>query len=626
MTNAKTTKKALLTSAVALLLCFGMLMGTTFAWFTDSAASGSNVITAGNLDIVVEYTLDGTTWNDLDGATDLFKKGLWEPGHTEVVAIKVTNNGTLALKYMANMNILKEFVGKTATGADIKLSEILTVDSLVTKDAGVVSSAFADDSAIAGTTRSSFKNANILADSETLLEKDEFDYIIVKVDMAETVGNEANHNGTDIPAIEFGLNFLATQYTYEKDSFGDQYDVDSKYPIIGSVNVPAETVTPTLITAGDVSVYIPAMANEGEYKLEVANESVTTGSNGTTVSYDISLFRDGAKVSGVIFPVHIEIGQFLNILELSHNGNAIADYTYDATTGIISFETDSFGPFSVTYVSALGDDAEVENGKIVGGTFDSNPAALDPSLAEEGSEYIAIDYMENGNVKFVVAKRSTTVVLAPAATDTINKNYTVQAANGLLYKKISDLQNNEYSTVYLLPGTYNEGTTINVYSSMDIIGLGDKDSVKVVKTSSSSSNRHLFNCNGTKAEYIQVTLRNLYLDATVQTTNNKDNAAVQCIRKTKVKCYDLTIVKSTSDLSAVAFYVNGNNAVDGVKYPAYLYVENCDLNTTRTFGIVTTAGTYKFYHSDLTYNGGTAYTNNSGSIKNQAMAPDVWEW
>ena len=83
MTNSKSTKRSLLVSTISLLLCFAMLLGTTFAWFTDSAATGSNVITSGNLDIDVQYTLgDKDTagefvWADLDGATDLFQKGLW---------------------------------------------------------------------------------------------------------------------------------------------------------------------------------------------------------------------------------------------------------------------------------------------------------------------------------------------------------------------------------------------------------------------------------------------------------------------------------------------------------------------------------------------------------------------
>ena len=621
-----TTKKALLMSAVSLLLCFAMLLGTTFAWFTDSAASASNVITSGSLDVEVEYSHDGTNWSDLDGANDLFKATDWEPGHTQIVAIKVTNKGNLALKYMANMNMTKEFVGKTVGDADIKLSDILTVESLVTKDLSVVQTALSGDSAIPGADKASFKDTDILANSKTLLRQGEFDYILVKVDMPETIGNEANHNGIDVPAIEFGLNFVATQFTYEEDSFGPNYDVDSKYPAVGAASVPAGTIEATLITAGDVSVYIPAMANEGEYKLEVESKSVETTADGTVAAFDIELTCDGQKVTGTTYPVSIQIGKMLDVKSLKHNGNAIADYTYNAMTGVISFTTTSFSPFEVVYSEIKG--AVVENGKITGGTFDINPVTLDASLAEADSEYIAIDYTLGGATKYVVAQRSETVVLSASDDDVtpVNGNYQVtEGASGKLWSIIKDLQNNEHSTVYLLPGTYNEGTTIYIYSSMDIIGLGDKDSVKVVKQSSSDSNRHLFNASGTKADYIQVTLSNLYLDATAKTTGGKDNAAVQSIRKSKVKCYDLTIVKE-NNMAYKAFYVNGNNAVDGVKYPAYMYVENCNLNVTSTISIVDTAGTYKFYHSGLTYNSGTLYTANSGSKLNQTMAADDWEW
>ena len=239
MTNSKTTKRALFSSVVALLLCFTMLLGTTFAWFTDSAASGSNVITAGNLDIVVEYTLDGTNWNDLDGATDLFQKGLWEPGHTEVVALRIKNNGTLALKYAANMNIVDETVGKTKDGADIVLSDILTVSTLVQQavDADgnanqigdiTLGLAFNGENSVSYENTATFKAGNVLR-NDVELHPGAAHYLIVKVDMPETVGNEANHNGTDIPTINFGINVLATQFTYENDSFGNQYDKEAEY-------------------------------------------------------------------------------------------------------------------------------------------------------------------------------------------------------------------------------------------------------------------------------------------------------------------------------------------------------------------------------------------------------------
>ena len=124
------TNRALLLSVVSLILCASMLIGSTYAWFTDSASSASNVIQSGNLDIQVEYTLDGKTWADLDGADDLFQKGLWEPGHTEVVALRIKNNGSLALKYAASMNIVDETIGKTKDGEDIVLSDILTVTTV----------------------------------------------------------------------------------------------------------------------------------------------------------------------------------------------------------------------------------------------------------------------------------------------------------------------------------------------------------------------------------------------------------------------------------------------------------------------------------------------------------------
>ena len=235
MKMANMTKKALISSLLSVVLCVSMLLGTTYAWFTDSVTSGSNLIQTGNLDIEVQYTLDGETWKDLDGANDLFQKGLWEPGHTEVVALRVENKGSLALKYSANMNITNEVIGKTAAGADIKLSDILTVSSL-NMDGGPIGDAlagtiFADNATIwlsSDVLTTSFLNTNVLGEDQLLLPG-ATKYILLKVDMAETIGNEANYAGTEIPTIEFGLNVRATQQTYENDSFGPDYDADANY-------------------------------------------------------------------------------------------------------------------------------------------------------------------------------------------------------------------------------------------------------------------------------------------------------------------------------------------------------------------------------------------------------------
>ena len=264
MTNTKSTKHALLASAMALFLCFTMLLGTTFAWFTDSVASGSNVITAGNLDLEVEYTLDGTNWDKLDGATDLFQKDLWEPGHTEVVALRITNNGSLALKYTANMNVNDETPGKNKDGGDIVLSEILTVGTLVQAANQVgdiaVELAFTNENMYKGTT--AFKASNVLEENQELFPGDAH-YVIIKVDMADTVGNEANAVDKDnVPSIDFGINVVATQFTYEKDSFGTDYDKDAIYPVANIQEFQAaigeakdgDIITFTNDLVGDVTV------------------------------------------------------------------------------------------------------------------------------------------------------------------------------------------------------------------------------------------------------------------------------------------------------------------------------------------------------------------------------------
>ena len=86
MTKKHSAKRALIASALSLLLCVSMLVGTTFAWFTDSVTSANNIIMAGNLDVELEYSTDMVNWTAVDANTNVFKEGaLWEPGYTEVV-------------------------------------------------------------------------------------------------------------------------------------------------------------------------------------------------------------------------------------------------------------------------------------------------------------------------------------------------------------------------------------------------------------------------------------------------------------------------------------------------------------------------------------------------------------
>ena len=318
MTSSKSTKRALLTSALALLMCVTMLVGATFAWFTDTASTGVNKIQAGNLDIEVEYTLDGETWNDLDEATDIFQKGLWEPGHTEVVALKFKNNGNLALKYNINMNIVDETVGINKSGQEYKLSDYLKVKTLSQEASGIgdicIGMAFsARNDGLGYTATANFKDATVL-DHDLLLTPGKVgNYLIMKVYMPETVGNEANAISTEKAAsINFGLNVVATQVPYEKDSFGNTYDKDAKYPDVAYTQASTQEELNAALNNptdanGNPTSKIAVDLKKGSYTLpgdKMDNKEISiTGTKDTvidltsgTAAHNASITMEGVKV------------------------------------------------------------------------------------------------------------------------------------------------------------------------------------------------------------------------------------------------------------------------------------------------------------------------------------------
>ena len=196
MTNRKSTKRALLGSVMAMVLCLAMLVGATFAWFTDTASTGVNKIQAGNLDV----QLVDENGNSLEGKTLEFKKAanaaegeavLWEPGCTyELPAVYVKNNGKLALKYK---------VAITGINGSAKLNEVI---DWTINDADLS----ADHSLSAGAT------------SEALT---------IKGHMQESAGNDYMNESIDGIAITV----YATQDTVESDSFNSTYDESATYPV-----------------------------------------------------------------------------------------------------------------------------------------------------------------------------------------------------------------------------------------------------------------------------------------------------------------------------------------------------------------------------------------------------------
>lgn len=220
------TKRALLTSVLALVLSLAMLAGSTFAWFTDTASTGVNRIVSGNLDVGLEYWGGAESgWLTAEDSEELFdKNALWEPGYTQITYLRVKNNGNLALTYAMQITPVHETVGVNVDGEQFKLSDYIkfgwttfTVDENE-KPAALGRSAArdsVDEGAQLGTTLHRQAKRPLKAGAEEL--------VALVAWMPEDVGNEANYS-TVQPTIELSLKVLATQAAVESDSFDETYD------------------------------------------------------------------------------------------------------------------------------------------------------------------------------------------------------------------------------------------------------------------------------------------------------------------------------------------------------------------------------------------------------------------
>ena len=124
----KSKKSALLMSFTSLLLCFAMLVGSTFAWFTDTASTAVNKIQAGNLDVKLEYkkSKNGPFLEAGENTKVFDEAAQWEPGYVEYVVLKVSNAGNLALKYKLGINIANEVSGRSVIDDKVfKLSDYI---------------------------------------------------------------------------------------------------------------------------------------------------------------------------------------------------------------------------------------------------------------------------------------------------------------------------------------------------------------------------------------------------------------------------------------------------------------------------------------------------------------------
>ena len=357
MSNKKATKRALLTSITALAMCVVMLVGTTFAWFTDTATANVNRIQAGKLDVALEMfdtaqgkwvTAEGKTLNFVKAAGGENQAILWEPGaEYKLPELRVVNNGNLNIKYKVEVTGIQ--MNRQPVAGVFDLNDVIT-----------------------------WKADGLTLGTEATLNPTESKAFTISGKMDTAAGND--YQGLTINGVS--ITVYATQATGEYDSTRNDYDTSAGYSVV----VLPKTANAAMSKDTTESKY-EYEAADGTVKAEIptnavaANETPTvsirpvadaaTGKfvvdagNGTEkVAYEISISNIAAG-STELAKVSFKLGAGLTNVALKHEnlvmtsksseaGLTTADtFYYDAATGMVTIAVDHFSVFSVTYAAPV---------------------------------------------------------------------------------------------------------------------------------------------------------------------------------------------------------------------------------------------------------------------------------
>ena len=266
--NQKATKRALLTSVMALVMCVVMLVGTTFAWFTDTASTGVNKIVSGNLKVDIIGANSDSHIEKLDFTKATGAEGenlLWEPGCRYLtVGFRIANKGNLALKWKAQVNMDNITNGKVE-GSTIAKDGKSLLDVI---DFYVVTSTDENAEAVA-----------IEKFTGNLAKGAESGVYYIKGVMQTTAGNDYQ----DLTLEGITITVYATQDTVENDSFNNQYDKDAQYPDVDVVTVTPDTI-PSPFRAN--TAYFFEAGNYGDQHFVITDKENVTLIGKTGAKFD----------------------------------------------------------------------------------------------------------------------------------------------------------------------------------------------------------------------------------------------------------------------------------------------------------------------------------------------------
>lgn len=303
------TKRALISSLLALLLCVSMFVGTTFAWFTDSVTSAGNKIVSGNLKVDLEVLgEDNATWTSVRDMRDpIFNYQYWEPGYTQMKILKVENEGSLALKWKAMLVSSDGKIGDLAKVIDVYVIEDIT--------AYPTDRASLDGWTKVGTLYSFIENVEQTTNGT--LEANTSETLGIAFKMHDNAGNEYQNASIGT----FDIKIVATQQTSESDSFDKTYDEGATLDgfIVSSL---AELIA--AIESGETEITLADNILVTEAIKISTSESITINGNGNTLKRDAAYTGNMMDVSG---------GAALTLENVKVDGGAVWTGEIDETLG-----------------------------------------------------------------------------------------------------------------------------------------------------------------------------------------------------------------------------------------------------------------------------------------------------
>ena len=264
MSNRKQTKRALLTSIMALVMCVVMLVGTTFAWFTDTATTSVNTIKSGNLHVEIQNkggtAIDKLEWVKENGDVIANQDDiLWEPGCTYLLTpFKIVNTGNLALKYKIEI---------TGLDGSAKLLKVIKF-TYKTEDGNTF---------------------DMTAEGRLAANGGATGMITVSAHMDELAGNE--YQNETLTGVKFTV--VATQDTVEYDSSKNTYDENATYPVVAKNQAEVNNAI-TNTTEKNVTIAVPA-GQTTTLDNDIANESNNNGK-----SRNVTFIGDGSQTVDVV--------------------------------------------------------------------------------------------------------------------------------------------------------------------------------------------------------------------------------------------------------------------------------------------------------------------------------------